>query len=749
MTDPTHDAPPVITQDAHGYKYDLHLTRDDAGALWAAWVTRDGDTTTVHWRSISEAGEPSALRAVDCAGAACSPRLLVYGETRLLVWSEYSDKRGEILCLDLRRPGAERARLLAAEENLGDFACDGRAGSGAVLVAEAWRGDGVGLRWARFAEGTWRDMGELPGESAFAARPRARAGADSEFLLSWDEYTPSGYRIATAFVREDRPSPVIRTRQDEAWHTMSALAQSDDGAWHLAYSTNQFIEIAAGALGHHSEIRVDRFDRASGAWRRVDAVDIDYAMNPWMAAYVGRRRQPYLLPATGAGVWLLWEMKQDPDSMGPGPGKLLCRRIGGPSQAQTTVAIDGRSAFVPQDTCRGQRPLWVASKTQFKPFDVHLDYALHRVALDGLDEAKPAPRQADHKPFVFAEAREKQTDETDGRRLFFGDPHLHSWVSGDLDGEPDELHHFARDVAELDFVALTENDFTRFTEPLRPDHWQRNKRLADLVNAPGRFTALIGWEYTKMQRPAIGDDVLSHRCVLFPGDDGPVHNWHDGVNTPRELIARLKGTRCLLHHHHGGPLDLTDDTLERNVEICSGWENWMLRPDYVARLYALLAAGLRFGFFGGSDNHERNPGLGGPVTGAWATENTREGIYEAFETRRVFATTGLRPLLIFRVCGELMGGQTTATGAPIVEAAIECHRPVAAIEVIRDGRTVHHRQFDSGCVALSWHDDTCPAGEHIYTLHVTFAGEEPDLPWNLAPVHGVHAWASPVWVTRG
>lgn len=169
---------------------------------------------------------------------------------------------------------------------------------------------------------------------------------------------------------------------DATWQTLSTVAQSEDGGWYLAYSTNELTDVEGGALGHHSEIRVARFHDQTRTWQPVDAVDIDDCMNPWMAAYVGRRRQPHLIPRVGGGVWLLWEMKQDPESMSPSLGQLWCKPIVSSDDGEPFVAVDGRCWFVPAQSSGLQSTIYVASKTQPTTFDIHLDYLLHQVTPD-------------------------------------------------------------------------------------------------------------------------------------------------------------------------------------------------------------------------------------------------------------------------------------------------------------------------------------------------------------------------------
>jgi len=212
------------------------------------------------------------------------------------------------------------------------------------------------------------------------------------------------------------------------------------------------------------------------------------------------------------------------------------------------------------------------------------------------------------------------------------------------------------------------------------------------------------------------------------------------------LADKLNGERGLLHHHHPGPFDLTNDSLERNIEIFSGWWNCMEKPEFVTKLHDLLGRGFRVGFFGGSDNHVRTPGIGGALTGAWATENTREGIFDAFWNRRVFATTGLRPDLRFTVSDCFMGSEVIVNESPQVSLYVQCDSPIQKVEILRDGEVVNRVEVGEPELQFDWTDNSCLPGNHYYYAHVVFEGHESNPYWNIASAYGIHAWSSPVWV---
>lgn len=95
-----------------------------------------------------------------------------------------------------------------------------------------------------------------------------------------------------------------------------------------------------------------------------------------------------------------------------------------------------------------------------------------------------------------------------------------------------------------------------------------------------------------------------------------------------------------------------------------------------------------------------------------------------------------------------MGGQAETTEAPVACLSVECDVPVTAVQIIRDGETVHEADGDGESLELTWADADCPPGQHTYYAHVRFEGDPPRSPGNVSPAYGPDAWTSPVWVTR-
>ena len=737
-----------LTREATGYKQDLNFARDSSDTLWASWIAFEGRANTINWIETS-AGGGGQVRELECAyGTPGSPRI-VLSDPHQMVWLEWSDRRGRLLAATLGDDEREvTIPILSNEYNCHDFSCAWNAGGQAWLAAEIWDQGKASICLLELVAGKWQFRGQLPTRSGFAIRPCVAAGRDSTFLLSWDEYGSDGYRIASAFLPVARAAEIIYLDNEQTWETMSATAQAEDGGWYLSRTSEELVKLDNGALNHHSAVKVARYDRGGRQWQEIDAIDIDYAMNPWQAAYVGRRRFSHLAPQKGGGMWAFIEAKQDPKKMDPNLGRLLCRRYDGTEARQELhCVLDGHCNFVFENSPGPQDSVYVATKTQARKGNLRIDYFLHSVELGSIEERVRPPAVAYSSFEPEPEPQTADFPSTGELKLFFGDLHVHSRISADLDGEPDELYHFARDVAQLDFMALTDNDFTWFTEPLRADVWERLQSMANSFYEPEAFTTFVAWEYTKHRQVTTLAGIDSHRCVIFPGESGVYYTWYgDNLLRPAQLLKKLKNETVLVHDHAFYGFDITDDSKECNMELCSGWRNWMVQEDYQQKLHGLLDRGVKVGFCGGGDAHERVPGLNGGLAGIWAESNTRESLFRALQNRRVFATSGLRPCLSFRIFDAFMGGTTHTTDRPVLELKVRCRRKIETIEVVRNGTVVHTTHPDRYESRLEWEDGQRLNGPAYYYVHVQFEGEEPQLYFNMSVPYGKHAWSSPIWV---
>lgn len=246
-------------------------------------------------------------------------------------------------------------------------------------------------------------------------------------------------------------------------------------------------------------------------------------------------------------------------------------------------------------------------------------------------------------------------------RRFWGDLHGQSESTVGTNTVADYFA-FARDKACVDFCSHQGNDFQ-----LRREDWAEIQREVRARDEPGRFVALLGYEWSG--NIAGGGD----HNVWYLHDDEPIYrSGHaliedvSDIDTDRYPIERLyeqlRGRDVVLAAHVGGrraALGRHDEALKRLVEVYSAWGEfeWMLTES--------LALGHTVGVVANSDGHKGRPGAShagvgqfgvyGGLTCVYAPELTREAVFEALRERRCYGTSGQRINLRFSVGEHFMG----------------------------------------------------------------------------------------------
>jgi hypothetical protein len=345
--------------------------------------------------------------------------------------------------------------------------------------------------------------------------------------------------------------------------------------------------------------------------------------------------------------------------------------------------------------------------------------------------------------------------------LLWGDLHGHSnWSDGT--GLPDDYFVYARDVAALDVVALTDHDHWGIPFLDRsPERWEAIRAATDRFHEPGRFVTVLGYEWTSW--------IHGHRHVLYFDGVGEVLSSIDPrYDAPDELWDALRGRPVLTFAHHsaGGPVATDwsfapDPELEPVTEIVSVHGS-SEAPDSPIPIYDPVAGnwvrdaldrGYRLGFVGSGDSHDGHPGLpqlaapsGGGLAAIWAEARTREAVLEALRARRAYATNGPRIWLQVGLEGQRMGATVSARAleeavrargaeGPELAVRVAAPAPIARIDVIEGGRVVSSAPGEGRReLALHWVAPPLPPGGYLYVRVV----QEDD---------GA-AWSSPFFVTE-
>jgi len=218
----------------------------------------------------------------------------------------------------------------------------------------------------------------------------------------------------------------------------------------------------------------------------------------------------------------------------------------------------------------------------------------------------------------------------------------------------DDYFRFARDTACLDACAHQGNDFQ-----ITDIFWQTIQHTTREYDQPGKFVTFPGWEWSG--NTGLGGD----RNVLFKTEEGVISrsslalvSKEEAVkpcsNTVEELFDRLEncGQEVMTFAHVGGryaDLKRHREGLETAVEVHSAWGTfeWMLEDAF--------REGYRIAIVANSDGHKGRPGASYPgastfgsyggLTCILAKRLDRENVWEAYQSRRVYATTGARIFL--------------------------------------------------------------------------------------------------------
>ena len=335
-------------------------------------------------------------------------------------------------------------------------------------------------------------------------------------------------------------------------------------------------------------------------------------------------------------------------------------------------------------------------------------------------------------------------------KLYWGDIHGHTGLS-DGTGTPDAYYQYARDVSGLQVAAVTDHDalgLIPLDESL--EIWEQLKQASRQYNQPGAFVTFPGYEYTNF--------TTGHKHVLFFDEaEGDIVSYrHPETDVPTELWEALRGKKVMTISHHpgGGPAaqnwDYHDPGMEPVVEITSihghseyfGAPQGIYSPEQGSFVQDALAKGYRFGFVGSGDTHNGHPGMGDPgaltsgIAGFFAGELTREGIWEALQERKVYATSGDRIILGFWI-GETMMGQihNPEKETPVTMKVYAVGKfSIERVDIVKNNEDIYSEFFrGKEEILLNFSDKSPPRHGDFYYARIT-------------QQNGTMAWSSPIWI---
>ena len=622
------------------------------------------------------------------------------------------------------------------------------------------------------------DFGRLPHEIRVTEHPgtdwHPAVAVDSSggAAVVWDTYRNGDYDIYLRTIgsrgRLGTVEPVTATRYYEA--NASVTFDSRDRLW-VAWEESgpewgkdyaQESNFAATLL--HSDRKIRIRCRSQGSWHRMGQDPgsrfLDLPLN--------FQEQPRLLMGRNGNLWLIfrqWTSRMYPDEV----WNLYAVHFNGEqwSRPQELAFSSGRLTQEFPAAAHPDGSVWVLYSTDYRAggnrrlgqWDLWSSRLAAPAAAGGAGDLRPVPAPAPETS--YSPTPNKLYETTVGGktyRLYYGDLHRHTdivghgWTDLSISGQ----YRYALDGAELDFMATTDHNQTYNMvakgamnvgkeDALGEYGWWRTQKVADMYLFPGRFVSLFGYERS-MNYPGGHRNLIwpERRGELIPGDVGIPSD-----NIPLGLWERLKGTDGIsIPHSPLGPRvswKWHDPVSQPVLEMYQGFRRSYEhsdalpeesrgplgnRPEGPHMLWDALARGHRIGVIASSDHESTHMSY----AGVWATEFTREGIFQGLKQRHTLASTD-NIVIDFRIGDAFMGDETTLSDTPKLEIKAIGTGPIRQIDVVKDNTFVYQTRPHQREAAVTYLDQDSGPGTSYYYVRVIQEDE-------------MMAWSSAIWVTR-
>jgi len=360
--------------------------------------------------------------------------------------------------------------------------------------------------------------------------------------------------------------------------------------------------------------------------------------------------------------------------------------------------------------------------------------------------------------------------------VYYGDLHVHcSDISSDALGSIDEVFQYGRDVAGLDFMAITDH-----AESFTPDLYKQYIDKTEKYNKEGEFVTFPGFEWTKNFSYGHKNVVFKDKPLPLPVSsvrkpditwaDNPAQLWklldntealtiphfpmpaYNQIENLYPLLLPIYDSINLKSDHHQADWSCKHTELQRLVEITSKWGEYRGKTlsdhpkikEFCSNIekrangiQEALKQGQILGFIGGSDQHSGRPGDGG-VAGVLTRKKSRDSIWEGLRARRTFAATKHGMIICMKVMGFFMGSECNFNGSP-PDIYIEAFgtNTINSLEIIKikDGeiKTIAFYSPMSLNFVVNFIDTSNTGINNIYYSRIKQSDEE-------------MAWTSPVWM---
>ena len=311
----------------------------------------------------------------------------------------------------------------------------------------------------------------------------------------------------------------------------------------------------------------------------------------------------------------------------------------------------------------------------------------------------------------------KDTD----KKILWGELHGHTKYS-DGYGEPIEYFNHARNNAFLDFAFITDHDVELDAPDYTVDQmYTINQETIKQLTNNENFISAWSWEWspnrtTNTSKYPYGDHNIYFLCDttnIFPSGSS---NSQTISQLYTQLSRHKQKDKIHIIPHVGGAIGNWEyhnpyfETLAEIYSVHGSFENFG---------QLALDKGYHVGFVAASDSHSGqvggfNPGISanhfvnGGLTAIITNNLSKESLSKAMKERTVYATTGKRIFVDFKINAAVMGSIISSQTPPIIEAFSAGENKIRKIDLIKNGQiiqTEYNKIKDDSTLHILWKNE--------------------------------------------
>ncbi len=692
------------------------LTVDAAGSLWltveALNADEQWDVFLCQRRGAREYTVPQRISI----GKANDIHHAVSPDPKEGLWVAWQSDRNGQFDIVARHVGTKASATLEAPIVISDTARNEWHPSisvghgGKVYIAwDAYDGDVYNVWVRRLVEGTWEAPIAVASGSTFQGRPQVASNGDGQAWIVWEEGAERWGKPHRGMAHRnqklsDTDGPLHRFR------TLHVGLIGSDGVVHnlkTPLPTPSFAQAEKRDDARKNSVKI-------GVFYERALLLTDTHNRPWILYrhyYCPQTSYAHGMKSHVEAGWKIYARCMEADSW----SQLYAFTIG---------QRDGLQRLSMASTPDGLVAAWATGRT-----DRRNDAQERGLALATLAHPvgnKPAPklvRNTAATPKEALRATPPRSATVGGKtyQLFYGDLHRHTDLSlcfPYFDGSLNDAYRYAMDVAELDFLGITDHTRDIHKGDVLSQLWWRCTKEVTRHRLTNKFYPFFSYERS---HGATDHNVISLRDDMLRNYPLPLQKFWAEITD---------GNTFTMPHNPiiGKIWDYHDDALRPLIEVYQGYRDGHI----LNGANAGLKKGYHLGFIASSDHVSTSASY----ACVWSEKGGNEPLFRAMQARRTFgATSKIR--LVFRSGDHWMGERMTAKVMPVCEIEIDGTAAINVIDFWQDGKLVKTvtPEKASSSYRGSWTPDGELTGEHYVYIHVK-------------QTDGNQAWSSPLWIRR-